>query len=298
MQAQLEAYFQHLRSERQVSAHTLEGYSRDLNKLLQHAQRLKLSSWSALSPAQLRQLVAELHRQGQSSPSIARLLSATRGLYRFLNRHGHAEHDPASGLSAPKGERRLPKVLDTDRAMQLFEGAIEDSFIALRDQAMLELLYSSGLRLSELVGLDMQQLDLRAGLVEVLGKGNKTRVLPVGRKALQALEQWFVQRAIYAGEQTAVFISQQGRRLTPRTVQQRVKQAGNRELGQHLHPHMLRHSFASHILESSQDLRAVQELLGHADISTTQIYTHLDFQHLAKVYDSAHPRAKRKGSQE
>lgn len=298
MQAQLDAYFQHLRSERQVSVHTLEGYARDLNKLLQHAQRLRLSAWCELSPPQLRQLIAELHRQGQSSRSIARLLSATRGLYRYLNRHGHAEHDPANGLSAPKGERKLPKVLDTDRAMQLFEGAVEDSFIGLRDQAMLELLYSSGLRLSELVGLNMTQLDLSAGLVEVLGKGNKTRVLPVGRKAIAALQRWLPQRAIYAGANSALFISQQGQRLTPRTVQQRVKQAGNRELGQHLHPHMLRHSFASHILESSQDLRAVQELLGHADISTTQIYTHLDFQHLAKVYDSAHPRAKRKGSPE
>lgn len=298
MQAQLDAYFQHLRSERQVSVHTLEGYARDLNKLLQHAQRLHLSAWCELSPPQLRQLIAELHRQGQSSRSIARLLSATRGLYRYLNRHGHAEHDPANGLSAPKGERKLPKVLDTDRAMQLFEGAVEDSFIGLRDQAMLELLYSSGLRLSELVGLNMTQLDLSAGLVEVLGKGNKTRVLPVGRKAIAALQRWLPQRAIYAGANSALFISQQGQRLTPRTVQQRVKQAGNRELGQHLHPHMLRHSFASHILESSQDLRAVQELLGHADISTTQIYTHLDFQHLAKVYDSAHPRAKRKGSPE
>jgi len=225
---------------------------------------------------------------------VARLLSSVRGLYRYLNQEGLCQHDPATGLSAPKGERRLPKLLDTDRAMQLLDGGVEDDFIGLRDQAMLELFYSSGLRLSELVGLNLDQLDLPAGMVRVLGKGNKVRELPVGRKAREALQAWLPVRALANPADGAVFIGQQGRRLGARAVQVRVRQAGVRELGQHLHPHMLRHSFASHLLESSQDLRSVQELLGHADIGTTQIYTHLDFQHLAKVYDQAHPRAKRK----
>ena len=294
MQNELDAYFEYLRSARQLSGHSLDGYRRDLNKLLAHCEREHISEWSALQGRHLRQLVGELHRQGQSSRSLARLLSSVRGLYRYLNQEGICQHDPAAGLSAPKGERRLPKLLDTDRAMQLLDGGVEDDFIALRDQAMLELFYSSGLRLSELVGLNLDQLDLPAGLVRVLGKGNKVRELPVGRKAREALLAWLPLRALANPADGAVFIGQQGRRLGARAVQLRVRQAGVRELGQHLHPHMLRHSFASHMLESSRDLRSVQELLGHADIGTTQIYTHLDFQHLAKVYDQAHPRAKRK----
>ncbi|WP_312954621.1 tyrosine recombinase XerC [Pseudomonas songnenensis] len=294
MQNELDAYFEYLRSARQLSGHSLDGYRRDLNKLLAHCEREHISEWSALQGRHLRQLVGELNRQGQSSRSLARLLSSVRGLYRYLNQEGICQHDPAAGLSAPKGERRLPKLLDTDRAMQLLDGGVEDDFIALRDQAMLELFYSSGLRLSELVGLNLDQLDLPAGLVRVLGKGNKARELPVGRKAREALLAWLPLRALANPADGAVFIGQHGRRLGARAVQLRVRQAGVRELGQHLHPHMLRHSFASHMLESSQDLRSVQELLGHADIGTTQIYTHLDFQHLAKVYDQAHPRAKRK----
>ncbi len=294
LETALDAYFEHLRSARQLSAHSLEGYRRDLNKLLAYCEREQILDWSALQSRHLRQLVGELHRQGQSSRSLARLLSSVRGLYRYLNQERLCEHDPATGLSAPRGERRLPRLLDTDRAMQLLDGGVEDDFIARRDQAMLELFYSSGLRLSELVGLNLEQLDLPAGLVRVLGKGNKARELPVGSKAREALQAWLPLRALANPSDRAVFIGQQGRRLGARAVQMRVRQAGVRELGQHLHPHMLRHSFASHMLESSQDLRSVQELLGHADIGTTQIYTHLDFQHLAKVYDQAHPRAKRK----
>jgi integrase/recombinase XerC len=294
MQNELDAYFEHLRSARQLSGHSLDGYRRDLNKLLAYCERENIGEWTALQGRHLRQLVGELHRLGQSSRSLARLLSSVRGLYRYLNQEGLCQHDPAAGLSAPKGERRLPKLLDTDRAMQLLDGGVEDDFIAVRDQAMLELFYSSGLRLSELVGLNLDQIDLPAGLVRVLGKGNKVRELPVGRKAREALRAWLPLRALANAADAAVFIGQQGRRLGARAVQLRVRQAGVRELGQHLHPHMLRHSFASHLLESSQDLRSVQELLGHADIGTTQIYTHLDFQHLAKVYDQAHPRAKRK----
>jgi integrase/recombinase XerC len=296
MERQLEAYCNHLRSERQVSPHTLLAYRRDLDKVLAFCQKQQLPNWAALDIQSLRGLIARLHQQGQSSRSLARLLSAVRGLYQYLNREGLCNHDPANGLSPPKGERRLPKTLDADRALQLLEGGVEDDFLARRDQAILELFYSSGLRLSELTALDCEQLDLADGLVQVLGKGSKTRVLPVGSKAREALTEWLKLRLLANPLDDAVFISQQGRRLGPRAIQVRVKAAGERELGQNLHPHMLRHSFASHLLESSQDLRAVQELLGHADIATTQIYTHLDFQHLATVYDSAHPRAKRKGS--
>ncbi|WP_312151555.1 tyrosine recombinase XerC [Pseudomonas sp.] len=293
MERQLEAYCAHLRNERQVSEHTQLAYRRDLEKVLEYCNSQGIASWQALQIQQMRQLVARQHHHGQSSRSIARLLSAVRGLYRYLNREGVCAHDPANGLTPPKGEKRLPKALDTDRALKLLEGGVDDDFIARRDQAILELFYSSGLRLSELTNLDLEHLDLAAGLVQVQGKGSKTRVLPVGRKAREALQEWLKLRGISAPRDNAVFLSRQGRRLGPRAIQLRVKAAGERELGQHLHPHMLRHSFASHLLESSQDLRAVQEMLGHADISTTQIYTHLDFQHLAAVYDSAHPRAKR-----
>ena len=296
--ADLDTYLEHLRSERQVSLHTLDGYRRDLLKALQFCERSQIGEWAQLDSSRLRQLVAELHRKGQSSRSLARLLSAVRGLYAHLNRIGRCSSDPSSGLSAPKGERRLPRALDADRAMQLLDGGVEDDFIARRDQAILELFYSSGLRLSELVSLNLTQLDLASGLVQVIGKGNKARVLPVGRKAIEAIQAWLPLRGAVGPQDDALFVGRQGRRLGARAVQQRVSQAGVRELGQHLHPHMLRHSFASHMLESSQDLRAVQELLGHADIATTQVYTHLDFQHLAKVYDSAHPRARRRDTEE
>jgi len=297
MHAALDAYLQHLRSERQMSPHTLDGYHRDLLKLVALCEKQGISDWAKLDVRHLRSFVARLHQQGLSARSLGRLLSATRGLYNYLIGEGLCQHDPATGVSPPKRERRLPRTLDADRTLQLLEGAVEDDFIGHRDQAMLELFYSSGLRLSELAGLNLAQLDLPAGLVEVHGKGSKTRVLPIGRKAREALENWLPHRALANPPDDAVFISAKGRRLGPRAIQLRVGQAGVRELGQHLHPHMLRHSFASHVLESSQDLRAVQELLGHADIATTQIYTHLDFQHLASVYDGAHPRAKRKSSE-
>lgn len=296
MHAALDAYLEHLRSERQMSPNTLAAYRRDLLKLLELCDQQAITDWAKLDVRSLRSFISRLHQQGLSGRSLARLLSATRGLYQFLAGQGVCQHDPANGVSPPKRERRLPRTLDADRALQLLDGAVEDDFIARRDQAILELFYSSGLRLSELTGLDLPQLDLADGLVQVLGKGGKVRVLPVGRMARQALESWLPLRALAKPVDGAVFISQQGRRLGPRAIQLRVRQAGVRELGQHLHPHMLRHSFASHMLESSQDLRAVQELLGHADIATTQIYTHLDFQHLARVYDGAHPRAKRKST--
>ncbi|TBU95803.1 tyrosine recombinase XerC [Stutzerimonas kirkiae] len=293
LETEVQAYLRQLRSVRQVSPHTLDAYRRDLRKVGAFCAARELQDWSALQASHVRQLIAEQHRQGQSSRSLARLLSSLRGLYRHLNAEGTCRHDPTVGITPPRREKRLPKVLDTDRAMQLLDGAVEDDFIALRDQAMLELFYSSGLRLSELVGLDLPQLDLSEGLVRVNGKGGKVRVVPVGRKAREALRAWMAQRSLANPRDDALFISRKGTRLGERAVQLRVGRAGAQELGQHLHPHMLRHSFASHMLESSQDLRAVQELLGHADIGTTQIYTHLDFQHLSKVYDQAHPRARR-----
>jgi integrase/recombinase XerC len=298
LDADLNAYLEHLRNERQLSAHTLDAYRRDLDGLLRYCTQERLSAWDALDSAHVRRLIALRHKQGQSARSLARLLSAIRGLYRYLLREGHCAQNPAGGVRAPKGQRRLPKLLDVDRAAQLLDGAQEDDFIARRDHAMLELFYSSGLRLSELVALNLDGLDLPVGLLRVVGKGNKARELPVGSKAREALRQWLPLRATSAPADGALFVSRQGKRIGARAVQLRVRLAGVSELGQHLHPHMLRHSFASHLLESSQDLRAVQELLGHADIATTQIYTHLDFQYLSKVYDGSHPRAKRRKEQD
>lgn len=297
MQVQLAAFMRFLQVERQVSAHTLTAYRGDLAKVVDFAQRQKLDTWRDLKVAQLRQLVAELHQGGLSGRSIARLLSAVRGLYAYLLREGLCQHDPAAGIRPPKGPRRLPKVLDVDRAQQLLDSPVADDFAGCRDHAILELLYSSGLRLSELVGLNIADIDMQQGLVLVLGKGNKQRLLPVGSKAIAAVQHWLSARGQVKSDDQALFIGVRGRRMSPQLVRERVRQAGARDLGQHLHPHMLRHSFASHILESSQNLRAVQELLGHADISTTQIYTHLDFQHLAQVYDQAHPRARRKAEE-
>lgn len=292
MQEQLAAYLDYLHAERQVSAHTLSAYRTDLRKVLEFAEQQQSACWSSLKPADVRQLVAQLHNNGLAGRSIARLLSALRGLYGYLLREKLCKHDPTAGIRPPKGPRKLPRVLDVDRAQQLLDSPVEDDFVACRDHAILELFYSSGLRLSELVGLNVPDVDLQQGLVVVLGKGNKQRMLPVGSKAVAAIQRWLAVRG--SPDEAALFVGVRGRRISPQLVRERVRLAGERELGQHLHPHMLRHSFASHILESSHDLRAVQELLGHADISTTQIYTHLDFQHLAQVYDQAHPRARRK----
>lgn len=293
LQAQLAGYYHHLRTERQASVHTLAAYRNDLAKVVEYCEQTGVATWPELTAPLLRRLVARLHQHGQAPKSLARLLSAVRGFYGWLLREALCDHNPAVGLAAPKGERRLPKVLDADRAQQLLDGGVEDDFLGRRDHAMLELFYSSGLRLSELAGLDLTSLDLSEGLVEVQGKRNKARVVPVGGKAREAVLQWLTYRGLGSPVDDALFISKRGERLGPQAIRLRVQAAGQRELGQRLHPHMLRHSFASHVLESSQDLRAVQEMLGHADISTTQIYTHLDFQHLAKVYDNAHPRAKR-----
>lgn len=294
LQPNLDAFYRHLQHERQLSPRTLEAYRHDLEGLRDFLVGRQLTRWQDLAAPQLRLFVAERHQAGLSGRSLQRLLSAVRSFYQFLIRERLCKHNPAVDLRAPRSPRKLPKALDADLTAQLLDDDSDDDWLAVRDHAMLELFYSSGLRLSELASLDVHGLDLAEGEVRVVGKGNRTRLVPVGRMALDALQRWLPLRALLAGEAAALFIGKQGRRLSTRAIQLRVRARGVRHIGQNLHPHMLRHSFASHMLESSGDLRAVQELLGHADISTTQIYTHLDFQHLAQVYDQAHPRAKRK----
>ena len=290
----LDAFLHYLRTERQTSPHTIDSYARDLARLLAFATAEGLGDWSRLTPAQLRAWVARLHRRGLAGRSIQRWLSATRSFYRYLLREAVVAHNPASAVSAPKAARRLPKVLSADEAARLVAVEGDDPMVR-RDRALLELFYSSGLRLAELIGLDLGDLDLAEGLVRVTGKGAKTRIVPVGGPARAALAQWLDERAQLVAPQTsAVFVDASGARVKARAVQRCIALWARRQgLSRPVHPHMLRHSFATHLLESSGDLRAVQELLGHANISTTQVYTHLDFQHLARVYDAAHPRAKR-----
>lgn len=278
-----------------LSIHTQKAYQRDLVVLLKFADAHDVQKWNELDGRQIRSFVAWRHRQGIGGRSLQRNLSAARAFYRYLMGEGVARHNPAEGVQAPKSPRKLPKLLDVDQAAQLLE--IDDRGpLAIRDKAILELMYSSGLRLSELVMLDLDSLDLADAVVTVTGKGKKTRSIPVGRYAREAIKQWLkIRGGIANNEEMAVFVSQRGKRISRRSIQQRLKQwAMKQGLTNHVNPHMLRHSFASHLLESSGDLRAVQELLGHADISTTQVYTHLDFQHLANVYDNAHPRAHKK----
>jgi integrase/recombinase XerC len=297
----VEAFLRHFEAERVPSAHTLAAYRRDLDKLIAYMDAEGLSSFDALTPDRLRTLIARLHRplpeKGNKQPkglepnSLQRLLSAFRTLFRYLTREGQLAHDPALGVRGPKVRRKLPVVLDADEAKELVETNLGGS-LAPRDTAMMELFYSSGLRLSELCGLRWGDLDLEDGQVRVLGKGNKTRILPVGRFAIAALKA--LAALGEAGPEHPVFKGRGGAPIGARAVQLRLAKLSSGQ-AKRVHPHMLRHSFASHMLESSGDLRSVQELLGHADIATTQIYTHLDFQHLARVYDAAHPRAKRKG---
>lgn len=297
LQTTLDRYLRQLREVRQLSPQSLNAYQRDLDTFCAFLTARQIDDFASVHSQDIRALLAQRHGEGLSPRSLARLLSAIRGLFSYLIREQALPADPTAGVRPPKQGRKLPKVLDADRMQQLLDTpACEDNpFLAARDQAMLELFYSSGLRLSELASVHCAQLDLPAGLMRVLGKGNKEREVPVGSVAREALRAWLAERVACAKPDSPwLFISQHGQPLTPRAIQLRIRRAGSTRLGQPLHPHMLRHSFASHLLESSGDLRAVQELLGHADISTTQIYTHLDFQHLAKVYDQAHPRAKRK----
>ncbi|HLU12603.1 MAG TPA: tyrosine recombinase XerC [Arenimonas sp.] len=293
LQPEIEAYLASLAVERRLSKHTLSGYRRDLEDLAAWMRDQGFTDWARLRQEALRGYVAGAHRRGLSGRSLQRRLSAIRGFYRHLHRHLGLDVNPALGLRAPKAPRKLPQVLDPDEASQLVE-VDAGAPLGERDRAMMELFYSSGLRLSELCGLRWTALDLDEGLVTVRGKGGKTRLVPVGRHAREALAQWKATSAP-ASPDAPVFPGRAGGPISPRTVQARMRVLAMRQgLFKRVHPHMLRHSFASHILESSGNLRGVQELLGHANIATTQVYTHLDYQHLAKVYDAAHPRARRR----
>lgn len=279
---------------RQLSTHTIESYRHDLKQLVSYCQAQQIDNWMALTVVHVRAHIASRHRQGLSSSSLQRELSAIRSFYKYLLKQHLVTANPAQSIKAPKQGKKLPKTLDVDQVAGLLEAGT-DSVLEVRDVAMFELCYSSGLRLSELTQLNINDLDLNdQSLIVRQGKGNKSRFLPIGSKAVVALQHWLKHRPVVDINELAVFISKKGTRLTPRSVQLRLalwcKKKG---ISEHVHPHMLRHSFASHLLESSQDLRAVQDLLGHSNISTTQIYTHLDFQHLASVYDKSHPRAKK-----
>ena len=288
-------FLDYLRHERGLSPRTLSAYQSDLERFGGDLRRLDIPCPDRVKEHEVRSFIARLHRQGLGSRSIQRVLSAVRSFYRWMMREGLAQHNPAAAVKAPKAQKKLPGTLDTEAVTQLLD-IPTDSPLAIRDKAMMELFYSSGLRLSELASLRWDQIDAASGLITVTGKGNKTRMLPVGSHAASALTKWRKVRGTFAGfEEPCVFVSNRGNPISTRAIQERIRYWARRQgLPQRVYPHLLRHSFASHILESSGDLRAVQELLGHADISTTQVYTHLDFQHLARVYDKAHPRARKK----
>jgi integrase/recombinase XerC len=290
----LAEYLDYLAHERGLSSLTRENYARDIRNLLAISGDIALNE---ITPAHIRRFIATLHGKNLGSKSIARMLSSWRGFFSFLGmRHGLA-NNPCVGMKAPKAARSLPQALSIEQASKLVD-LQDESLLGIRDQAILELFYSSGLRLAELVGLDIHALNFTEGTVTVTGKGNKTRIVPMGEHAIAAIKKWLAIRSNIKADPDhvhAVFITERGKRITPRAIQYRLKQwAIKQDISSDIHPHMLRHSFASHVLQSSGDLRAVQEMLGHANISTTQIYTHLDFQHLAKVYDAAHPRARKK----
>ena len=292
---QIDGYLKHLGTERRLSPHTATNYARDLRALAEFMERGNLSDWKRVDSQHVRVFAARAHAGGLSPRSVQRRLSAVRGFFNYLLRERIVTSNPAVEIRAPKAARRLPGTLDVDQLNQLLDIPAEGA-LAVRDKAIMELFYSSGLRLDELVGLDIGQLDLPDRTVRVLGKGRKTRVVPVGRKAIEALRVWLRERATLADlDDPALFVGRNGTRLKHRAIQLRIAYWARRKgLPAHVHPHLFRHSFATHLLESSKDLRGVQELLGHADISTTQIYTHLDFAHLARTYDASHPRAKRK----
>jgi integrase/recombinase XerC len=298
----IDKFLSHLALERRMSSHTVAAYRRDLQRLAAFCDRRRHERWDSLENPHLRSFAASEHAGGLSPRSVQRRLSAARTFFGYLQRENAAVRNPAQEVNAPKAKKRLPATLDADQMGRLLDFRADDS-LSVRDKAIMELFYSSGLRLSELVGLDLAALDLRDSTVRVFGKGSKTRIVPIGKHAKEALAKWLEHRAQLIakpgaardGERTAVFLGRNGRPLSVRSVQLRVAAwARRRGLNVHLHPHMFRHSFATHLLESSGDLRAVQELLGHANIGTTQIYTHLDFNHLASVYESAHPRARRR----
>ena len=284
------AFLDHLRA-RSYSPRTIEAYGEDLDHLTELAGPVALER---LAPHDIRRFLAALHGRGYAAGSLARILSGWRAFYRHLARLGLVEANPCTGIRPPKGPKRLPHTLSPDEMALLLDTGSDEPLL-IQDRAMFELTYSSGLRLAELVGLDLTSVDRASGEVRVLGKGSKERIVPVGAKALTALAHWLNRRALIARDPAALFVGARGARISPRVIQTRLKALALQQgISQNVHPHALRHSFASHILQSSGDLRAVQEMLGHASLSTTQVYTHLDFQHLAKVYDQAHPRAKKK----
>jgi len=291
----IDGYLTHLAKERRLSPHTSSNYRRDLVALADYVDRISVRDWKTLDSQHLRMFAARAHAGGLNPRSVQRRLSAARGFFNYLQREGVTRSNPAVDVRAPKAAKRLPGTLDVDTLNHLLDIPPEDA-LAVRDRAVMELFYSSGLRLAELVGLDLTSIDLADRTVRVLGKGSKTRIVPVGRKAIEALRAWLKERGgIAALEETALFVGRNGVRLKARAVQLRIAGWARRKgLPARVYPHLFRHSFATHLLESSKDLRGVQELLGHADISTTQIYTHLDFAHLARTYDASHPRAKRK----
>ncbi len=292
--AWLDRFADYLDHERRLSPHTQSSYRRDLMGAQSFCDDLRIPSWHLFQPSQVRAYASRLHQRGLSGRSIQRALSSLRCFYRYLIREGELNHNPADDIRAPKSPKKLPHSLGIEQIQSLLD-VETNSWLNQRDVAMLELTYSCGLRLAELVGLNLQQVDLQQAELRILGKGSKERIVPIGSKAIAVMRDWLPVRALHITDtETAVFISRNGTRLGARSVQQRFRRwALQRGLDSHLHPHALRHSFASHLLESSGDLRAVQELLGHANLSTTQIYTHLDFQHLAQVYDQAHPRARK-----
>jgi integrase/recombinase XerC len=294
--ALLPRFLSHLVTERRLSPHTVASYRIDLEFFVAYCELQGISEWAQLDGPRVRAYAAAEHRRNLAPRSIQRRLSALRSFFNYLLREGELQRNPALGIQAPKSAKRLPKVLDADQMAKLLAFRTDDS-LSVRDKAIMELFYSSGLRLAELAALNVSSdLDLKDQLVRVVGKGRKTRVVPVGRYAVAALTAWLQERTTIAkpGEQ-ALFVGRNGERLGMRAIQLRVAQwARAQGLPMHVHPHVFRHSFASHLLESSQDLRGVQELLGHANLTTTQVYTHLDFQHLAKIYDATHPRARRK----
>jgi integrase/recombinase XerC len=293
----LQAFIDYLRGEKRAAAHTLTSYRRDLLRVYEYCMEHKIANWQQLESSNVRQYIAIRHKNGIGSKTLQRELAAMRSFYRYLLKKNLVDQNPAQNIQAPKASKKLPKTLDVDQVAGLLDTR-PDSILEIRDLAMFELFYSSGLRLSELVMLDIGDISLTDGYLRVrFGKGGKERQVPVGRKAIDAVKKWLACRPDV--ESLALFVSARGARLVQRSVQLRLERWCKKNgLSEHIHPHMLRHSFAGHLLESSQDIRAVQELLGHSNISTTQIYTHLDFQHLASIYDKAHPRAKKKIDQD
>lgn len=295
--AAISAFLGHAADEAGLSPATIDAYRRDLKCFADWCREREIAAPQAITVADVRAFAASEHRRGLDPRSVQRRLSGLRRFFRYLRRERVVADDPVQGVRAPRSKRKLPPVLDVDQVMALLEIPEQDE-LATRDRAMLELFYSSGLRVSELAGLGWNRLDMDEGLVRVVGKGRRERLVPMGRHAITALKRWQrIHASLVNADQERVFTSLKGRPLGVRAIQKRVAWWSQRQgLDQRVHPHQLRHSFASHILESSGDLRAVQELLGHANLSTTQIYTHLDFQHLAKVYDETHPRARKSGS--